>query len=336
MKKKTILGVVLWCIALACCLLLADKLMRRDDSARKYDAFYAEARDFDVLFFGTSRVLDAVQPMELWRDYGFTSYNMGNNSEPLGATRWVLDLAMDFHKPKIAVFDVFYMTHAINEAWAYSFRHFFLDSVPLSRAKVKAVKATLPEDQWLEFLMPFSLYHGRWDEIFAGKTERMVQCERYMMGGELRTGSVARTDGQFTEEMAEETLPGEAALREMAVLCRENGVEPVFVALPGHAYEREQKAMNAVARIAQELDVPFVNMLRAGVIDYQTDCNDEMGHLNPVGASKTTAYLGQWLTEHYDLPDLRGEKSLAHWDENLRLYEAERARLLTNSASLVE
>ena len=92
--KKKIAMVVLWLAALLCCLVLADKAMRRDDSQRKYGAFFEDQLGFDVLFMGTSRTLDAIQPMELWRDWGVTSYNMGNNSEPLGMTYHVLNFAI--------------------------------------------------------------------------------------------------------------------------------------------------------------------------------------------------------------------------------------------------
>lgn len=329
MMKKKIAIVAAWLLALVCCLALLDKGMRRDDGERKYGAFFAEEQDFDVLFLGTSRVLDGVSPMELWRDYGVTSYNMGNNSEPLGMTRWVLDLALNYHVPKVAVIDVFYMSHALDEAWTYSFRHMFLDEVPFGKAKIEAVRATLPQEEWLEFLMPFSLYHGRWDEILSGSTERMVDCEAYMMGGELRNGRVPRTDYAFTSEAAEEELPGAQALRDIAALCRENGVEPVFIALPGHASEAEQMAMNSAERVAQELGVPFVNMMQMGITDNQTDCFDEMGHLNPDGASKATAFLGEWLTTQYDFEDKRGDAAFAHWDENLKLYEAQREAIWT-------
>lgn len=319
--KKRISMTVLWLAALVCCLLLLDQGMRRDDGERKYGAFFAEKQDFDVLFLGTSRVLDAVQPLELWRDYGFTSYNMGNNSEPLALTKHVLELAMEYHKPKIAVIDVFYMMHAIDEEWTYSFRHIFLDEIPLSRKKIDVVRATLPEDDWIEFLMPFSLYHGRWEEILSASTEKMVDCEPYMMGGELRSGRIARNDYTFTDEMAAEEQPGEKPLGEIVQLCRANGVEPVFVALPGHASNEEQMAMNRAALVAEEMDVPFVNMMQLGVIDYDTDCCDWQGHLNPDGASKTTAYLGAWLTQNYALEDRRSDSAYAHWNENLMKYE---------------
>ena len=323
--KRAALAVI-WLIALCACLLFADRAMRRDDGKRKYGNFFAETQDFDVFFMGTSRVLDGVQPMELWRDYGFTSYNMGNNSENLEMTKWVLDIAMDTHKPKAALIDVYYVDRKVTDAWAFSFRHLFLDEIPLSRKKIECVQATLPKSEWTEFLMPFSLYHGRWEEILSGSTEEQVICRPFAMGAELRAQRETPTISFVrTKEMNTQEMEGKESLRKIAALCRENGVEPVFMAIPAPISEVEQMNVNSVQLIADELGVPFINMLDVeGLVDFDNDCYDALGHLNPDGASKVTAYLGQWLSEHFDFEDKRGDAAYAHWNENLEAYEAYR------------
>ena len=317
---------LLWLAALCGCLLLADRAMRRDDGERKYGQFFAEKQEFDVFFMGTSRVLDGVQPMELWRDYGITSYNMGNNSENLETTRWVLDLAMDTHKPKAVLVDVYYVDRKVTDAWAFAYRHLFLDEIPLSRKKIECVRATLPESEWLEFLMPFSLYHGRWEEILSGDVKEQVICRPFTMGAELRAQRETPTISFVrTQEMNTAEMEGKDALRRIAALCRENGVEPVFMAIPAPISEQEQMNVNSVQLVADELGVPFINMLdEEGLVDFDSDCYDGLGHLNPDGASKVTAYLGQWLQEHFDFADKRGQAAYAHWDANLSEYEAYR------------
>lgn len=323
---KKIACAAVFVAALCACLLLADHVTRRDDSERKYGPFFEEKNDIDVFFMGTSHVLDGVSPMELWRDYGVTSYNMGNSSECLGMTEWVLRLAMQAHKPKVVMIDVYYVDRPLDEAWAYPYRHVFLDAVPLSRMKLDAVRATLPRDQWLEFLMPFSLYHGRWEELLAGTAERNVDSEPYMMGGELRIGR-AEVINPYTRttEMDMSEQPGHEALRRIVQLCRENDIEPVFIAIPVPVTKAEQMRVNGVAPLAQELGVPFLNLFDVeGLDDFEADCYDYLGHMNPDGATKLTAYLGQWLAEHCDLEDRRDDPAYAAWDERLALYEADR------------
>ena len=63
MKKKAVIGVLIWCVALVCCLFGVSKLMERQDSHLKYDGFLAEdekTQPFDVFLMGTSHVFDGV------------------------------------------------------------------------------------------------------------------------------------------------------------------------------------------------------------------------------------------------------------------------------------
>ena len=322
---RSVLCAALWLAALCVCLGLADRATRRDDGERKYGPFFEEEQAFDVFFMGTSRVIDGVQPMELWRDYGVSSYNLGNNSECLDVTEQVLRLALEYHKPKAVLIDVYYVDREVDDAWTYSFRHLFLDEIPLSLSKFDAVRATLPRDKWMEFLIPFSLYHGRWEEMLSGTTERMIESEPFMKGSELRVDRQLPTEPFVrTQEMTEESLPGIDALRRIAALCRENGAEPVFMAIPAPIDAQEQMNVNSVQRVADELGVPFINMLGLGLVDFESDCYDYLGHLNPDGSSKVTAYLGQWIDTHFDFEDKRDNPAYADWNAALEEYEAYR------------
>ena len=92
---KRFFCVLLFIAAVIGGLLLCDHVTRRDDSERKFRSFYDEKQDIDVFFMGTSHVLDDITPMELWRDFGVTSYNMGTSSECLGMTEWILKLTAE-------------------------------------------------------------------------------------------------------------------------------------------------------------------------------------------------------------------------------------------------
>lgn len=326
MKKRTAFYIVLWLAALVVCLMLLDGAMRRDDGERKYGEFFASETGFDVLFMGTSRVLNGISPMELWREHGITAFNMGNNSEVMAVTTEVMRLAFDIHKPKIAMIDVFYVNHAVDEAWTYPYRHMFFDEIPLSMAKFDAIRATLPESEWTEFLMPFSLYHGRWEELVTGPAEPQVLCEPYMMGLEPRIGRVERRPYPRTDAVYAGDLPGLDAIRDMVALCRGAGVEPVLMTLPGYATEENQTMMNAALALGRELGVTVLDLHAidetAQIVDLMRDSYDWVGHLNPDGAKKTTAWIGRWLAENYALADHRGGPGSERWEENLKKYDA--------------
>ena len=75
-----------------------------------------------------------------------------------------------------------------------------------------------------------------------------------------------------------------------------------------------------VAQIAKQYDVNYINFLETDVVNYATDCNDPHSHLNPSGARKVTDYLGQYITEHYDIEDQRGNPVYADWEEDYESY----------------
>ena len=47
--------------------------------------------------------------------------------------------------------------------------------------------------------------------------------------------------------------------------------------------------------------------------------------MNALGEAKCTEFLKNYLTEHYDLPDRRGESGYESWDAAWQLYRTEQA-----------
>ena len=95
-----------FCVLLIAVVGATQSLFERKYSYTKYYDFYQQKQDFDVLFLGTSHVLNAVYPMDLWRDYGIVSYNMANHSENICTNYWQLRNALQYTKPKVVVIDL--------------------------------------------------------------------------------------------------------------------------------------------------------------------------------------------------------------------------------------
>jgi len=71
--------------------------------------------------------------------------------------------------------------------------------------------------------------------------------------------------------------------------------------VPFAAPPDRQRAMNRAALIAEEMDVPFIDMFHADLIDPDIDWFDKDTHLNVSGARKVTAYMGDYLTSKMGL-----------------------------------
>lgn len=320
MKRMCFAGV--WLFALVVCLLGLDRAMRREDSDLKYSAFYAETQPIDVYFLGTSHVIDGIYPMELWLDYGIVSYNLGNSAETMEATYWTLRLALQKNKPKVAVVDVGYVDRAQSISANLPLSHTYLDSVPLSVEKLRAIWSLFPEGSRAEFVFPLAVHHTRWEEFLDG-VQKTTDCVPCMRGAELHTGRIAAESFQRTLERDETDTPGKQALRRIIELCRDEGIEVELIGLPYPAEAERQQMMNSVQSIADEYGVQYHSLFDVeGLVDFYTDFCDGISHLNPDGAVKVTAWLGEMLSESYDLPDRRGDPAYAHWNEALAEYEA--------------
>lgn len=240
MKKRF----CLFALALALSLLALNRVMLREDSEKKYGAFYGEKQPIDVFFLGTSHVMDAVYPTELYDRVGITSYNLANPAETLEATAWTLKLALQRQKPKVVVVDVCYIDKAQRDA-VYSLEHLFLDAVPLSLTKWQAVQALFPEARRAEYIFPLAAYHTRWEEMLFGGGERMTDSEPFMKGAELRVGRAHPAAFTRTTEMDLTETEGKRALAQIIELCRAEGIKAALLAVPYPADEAKQRMMNS-------------------------------------------------------------------------------------------
>lgn len=321
MHMKNFVKAALFALILCLCLLGLDRAMRRQDGGAKYDAFFEEKQPFDVFFLGTSHMMDSVMPMELWRDFGFTSYNLANPAETLEATYWTLRLALESHVPKAVVVDVCYLGKAQSEVATRTMGHLFMDEIPLSALKLRAIWALYPEGERLEYVFPLASYHTRWEELFE-KSEPMTAAEPITRGAELRCGRSSPAQYVRTAQMDLRETAGKQALREIIALCRERGVEVILTAIPYPADEETQRMMNSAGVIAQENGVPFLNLFDVpNLVDFETDCYDAASHLNPDGATKVTRHLGDYVVSRFGFENRREDPAYAHWEADLIDYQ---------------
>lgn len=320
--KAKIIYLFSWMTLFIVGLICLNGLFLRKDAQMKYEHFFEADHSYDVLFFGTSHVMDAVYPTELYDKYGIRSYNLGNPAETLEASYYTMKIAFKYHVPKIAVIDVAYVDKRQDESrGTMPLSHAFYDAVPFSMTKAEAVFSLFPPDMRAEFLFPLVSYHMRWEEWLMGTDSPVCECEPYMMGAEMRNGHAEPDPFVRTDRMNTAETPGKKALRSMIHLCRENNVLPVLVGIPFPAPEEKQAMMNSVAVIAREEDACFLNLFDvSGLIDFKTDCYDAASHLNPDGAIKVSAYLGEYLKE------LIGEQTSAKdedafWQRQVRQYQ---------------
>ncbi len=335
MQKKTIIiritGIIIAISLLAWALSSCTSLFERKDSVEKYGKFFEHASDMDVLFFGTSHVLNSVYPMELWHDYGITSYNLGGHANQIPTSYWVMMNALDYSSPKVVVIDCYSLASNLKVFDDFEYVHLSFDAFPLTKTKIDSVIDLLYNPGYsndtgaaaasgakekhtkIGLLWDYSVYHSRWGDLQERDFEPQFSKE---YGAEARIqiaepSEMAANPGTTLEEMT----VGRAYLELMIEECKKRGIEVLLTYIPYPVSgESTWVDINTVYEIAAQHDVKYLDYLALDVVDYETDCYDPASHLNPSGAFKVTDYMGRYLLENYSLTDHRGDAAYDYWN----------------------
>jgi len=341
---KSVFSAVVFLAVLISLLAGISRVVEYKGSREKLTPFFERADQVDVLFFGDSHAYSGIYPMELWENYGIASYNLANYDLTIPVSYWVMRNALLSCQPKVIVLDVNQIWEQEKLCASSGNVHTGLDGFPLSRVKLEAIfdlmddplitdeEGHLYKDLRPEFIFPFIKYHARWNALTAQDLKPDYNQE---LGGE-RNIYVASPDAyEITASTANEQGYGFAYLRRFIEHCQDMGIRVVLTNLPypcGNNNE-EQLYTNAVWYTAEEYGIEYIDFVYMDqIVDYSTDCYDPASHLNPSGAWKVTDFIGQHLSEAYDLPDHRGEAAYASWDSDYAAYRELKLQSLRNEA----
>lgn len=290
-----------------------------------YKSFFDYSNDYDVLYFGTSHVMYGINPLEIWNDYGFTSYNWGSPTCTIPSIYWKLMNVLDYKIPKLVVIDCF------RACWTYKSYNIYrlheaFDAFPLSRTKWLAINDLVKNQKRMEdgkpysnmdlvnLLFPLSAYHSRWDEL---KTVDFINEYVDTKGCEFEINVDEPSEISNTTEKMEITseMQGIIYLRKIIEECQNRGIPILLTYLPYPTSETGKKESNMIQEIADEYHVEYINFTNIDIVNYYTDYADSTSHMNIMGQKKVSDFLGNYIMENYDIEDRRGDILYAQWDD---------------------
>ena len=334
MKKnmKSVLSSVLFLAALLLLIAGASRLLEYKGGREKIVPFIEHADQIDVLFFGDSHAYSAIYPMELWEDYGIAAYNLANYNLTIPTSYWVMRQALTYCTPKVVVLDVNQIWENTKLCPSSGDVHTGLDGFPLSRLKLEAIfdlmddplltdeKGNLYKDLRAEFIFPFLKYHTRWNDL---SIRDLYPDYNQELGGERNIDVALPEEYEITASTTDEQGFGFIYLRRFIEHCQNLGIQVMLTnyPYPCRNYNEEQLYTNAVVYTAEEYGIDYFDFVYMDqIVDYSTDCYDPASHLNPSGAWKVTDFIGQRLSQDYDLADHRTEAAYASWDSEYDIY----------------
>ena len=180
-----------------------------DNLSFMFEDFYSQDKGSqEVLFLGTSHAEYSVTPMELYKNHGIVSYNLGSPYQPIEGTYYLLREGLKKQHPKVVLIDassLFFEEQFHDSSWRY-----LIDTMPFGSNKwelgkelekhrvkeqtssniIKYLGEKLPLLQFLfptkvmrSVLIPLIEYHTRWKELTIQDVRDYLKCRDYYSKG---------------------------------------------------------------------------------------------------------------------------------------------------------
>lgn len=294
---------------------LLSVLFRPKDNTKEAGMHYLSAHghlgepedSLDVIFLGDSMTYSAYTPLEIWERRGFTSYVSAMGGGTMNNACDLLSEILERQHPKVIVLE----------------------------AHVAARDTMLNDAILTEATNLLSIFgdHDGWKDL---SPKSLLAPVRYTYQDEdkgfwpRQLASAADTEGYMaaTEEKLALSPVTRFYLDRFIRLCQRSDVTLLIVGVPSTINWNMEKH-NAIQEIADQYGVTFLDLdlLTEEVgIDWATDTQDEGDHLNNSGARKVSAYISDYLTEHYSLPDHREDPAYSSWNDAAAAYWERMAR----------
>lgn len=334
-KYRIFIKIIVFLSGVFVMLNILSNVLERKSSYAKYADFFDEKNNFDVLFFGTSHVVDAIFPMELWNDYGMVSYNFGGHGNQMATNYWVLINALDYTSPELVVLDSSCLSaNAKTSEISIEQTHGTLDAFPITVNKIYAVNDLFEDSRdKLNFIFKFWAYHDRWSELTSNDFNTKLNVAK---GAEYHAKVAIPNEMTIIpkEQKSSIDVLGYKYAEMIIEECQRRGIEVLLTYLPFPALEYKQEEANRTYDLADKYKINYINFLDLDVINFRTDCLDAGSHLNPSGGKKVTDYIGKYIKENYQILDRRGDKRYETWNDDYIEYTEYKFRKLKEQDSL--
>lgn len=321
--------------------IIFDAIYRMNwDTAEMRGGFYKQEEDtVDVVCIGSSTTFAFFNCPMAFHQYGISSYDFCSGSQPLSATKYLIDDAEKYQDPKLYLVDFRPAPFGIGEETSITGVTSF---IPRSLNRILAIKSMIGQvdegtsSNFWDYYFIYPFFHDNWknlkfSDFFQNKRATEAKWAKGIYKG-FYSSSHDLLDWHSVPEFipeiyqaAPKPIPerNEKMLRELLEYCQGLDADVLFVLSPNYGWEDYYAQINYCIDLIEEYGFDCLNAAAAsdeiGIIP-EEDCS-EGTHLNNYGATKYTQYVCEYIKEHYDLPDHRGDEKYASWEED---YWAER------------
>lgn len=286
-----------------------------------YNQFYKmEENSIDVLFLGSSVVVNAFSPQEIYNEYGIRSYNLGSEQQSIFLSYFWLKEALRFQHPQVVVLDTRFLftlhpEDPINTDESLTRK--CLDPMKWSSVKREAVSALCKIDEKqseISYYLTNIRFHTRWSELteydFMSDEYQSSELKGYspiwIYGAETYLTFTSTGDKETKQEMHEIM---QEYLDKTVELCKREGITLVLVSLPGNPMNDAYN--NTLTSYSQENGIDYYNMCETELfnsIGATLPIENIVDHENLWGAIKMSQYVGNLLAKTYNVAAVKDDQ----------------------------
>lgn len=347
MKRNLLRTVKVLCLLLALALtflaLQEFVLCRADHNRQRLKGFYLEdGQSLDVVVLGASEAYSDFAPGHAYNKCGVTGYVFATASNSILNYKSQLKNILSRQNPDVIVIELNGAVYGDEEEdYKEANLRNYSDNVPLDGVKLEWMQQNVKENH-AEFLFPMLKYHGVWtdfpDNMLYQKTiwQDKARGYNYLKGILNETTIFKSTQRSMNRILSRSgkskkplTATEEQGLRDLLQYCKDQKLSNVVFARFPHivvrrTFERFERG-NTVGDIVAEYGFDYLNFERDFAktgLDEEKDFYN-LDHLNVYGQQKFTAYITDYLKEHYSLsPHTLSDSQSAEWARCADYYNA--------------
>lgn len=257
--------------------------------------------NIDIVAIGNSDLYSAVNPLQLWNEYGYTSFLCSHPKQNMALSYFSLKEILIPQHPKLIILEVdnFFESRGDDQIESY------IEDI---------YKLTKP------------LYKNtpQWEQVKHMPSHARTPYNGYYYNTDTvpyyNDFSYLYTNSNLNTNVSEYTLK---YLPKLIDTANNSNIPILFISVPS-ANSWSYAKHDVVQQFANQYHIPFLDLnLDEGIrnfgFNWTTDSRDGGNHLNHSGATKLTSYLGAYLNTNYDLPNHLSDESYNDW--NIRYEE---------------
>ncbi len=263
----------------------------------EYEILEEKKDTIDTLFVGDSLVYSAISPMEIWNEYGFTSFDCSTPAQLMETSYEYIKRAVDTQHPKVIVFEANVL---------------FRD--PAKRTN---------ERKWDDFVNRYvfvSDYHDNWKSVFFG--EDIINVNKgYILIKKVKKAKNKNDymeDKEFKFEIPDENFE---YFDKIYKICEDNNIKLVLLSIPSMKSWNYAKD-SFIKEFAKKYNLDYLdlNLENPLDIDWENETKDEGSHLNYLGAKKVSFYLGNYLKSTGLVINHKDDSKYDSWNKSYEKY----------------